>query len=53
MTTLKHPPHSSDLATGDFYLFLVLKSALKEWGCRDAADIIKNATEELKKAFKK
>jgi hypothetical protein len=37
------------LAPAEFYLFHPLKSALK--GCRfcDAADIIKNATDELKK----
>jgi regulator of replication initiation timing len=29
-----------------------VKSALKEWGSRDAADIMKNAIEELKKIFK-
>jgi hypothetical protein len=44
-----HPSYSTDLPAAEFYLFHSLKSALK--GCRfcDAADIIKNATEELKR----
>ena len=49
MTIMLHSLYSTDLVTAEFYLFRPLKSAMK--GCRfcDAADIIKNATEELKK----
>jgi len=49
MTTLEHHPYSSDLATVDFYSFLLLKSAFKGWSFCDANYIIQNATEELKK----
>jgi hypothetical protein len=31
VTTLEHPPYSTDLASADFYLFLQLKSAVKGW----------------------
>jgi len=48
MTILAHPPYPSDLASADFYLFPRLQSTLKEWRFCDAADFIKNATEELK-----
>ena len=48
MITLQHPPYSSDLIPADFYLFPCLNSAVKWQRFCDAADIIKNATEELK-----
>ena len=41
-------PYSPDLSPSDFYLFSRLKSALKGWRFRDAADVIKNGTKELK-----
>jgi hypothetical protein len=43
------PPYSPDMAATDFYLFPRLKSALKGQRFCDATDIIKNATEELKR----
>ena len=49
VTTLEHTPYSPDLAAADFYLFPRLKSALKGLCFCDATDIIKNATEELKR----
>jgi histone-lysine N-methyltransferase SETMAR len=49
VTTLKHPPYSPDLTPADFYLFLRLRSAVKGRSFCDAKDIIKNATEELKR----
>jgi transposase len=49
MTTLEHPPYFPDLAPADFYLFPRLLSTLKRWRFYDATDIIKNATEELKR----
>ena len=49
VTTLEHPPYSPDLDPADFYLFPRLKSALKGRRFCDATDIIKNATEELKR----
>jgi len=49
VTTLEHPPYSSGLPSPDFYLLSRLKSALKgQWFCY-ATEIIKNATEELKR----
>jgi hypothetical protein len=50
VTTLEHPPNSTDLAVADTYLYLFprLKSALKG-GCLDAADFNENAIEELKR----
>jgi hypothetical protein len=44
-TGASHP----DLAAVNFYLFPLLKSSLKEWHFFDATDVIKNATEELKR----
>jgi len=41
-------PYSPDLAPADFYLFPLLKSALKVLNCCDARDVIRDATEELK-----
>jgi hypothetical protein len=41
------------LALADFYLFLQLKSALKEWHFCGATNIIKHVIEGLKKAFTK
>ena len=49
VTTLEHPPYFPDLAAADFYLFPRLKSALKGRRFCDATDIIKNATDELKR----
>jgi histone-lysine N-methyltransferase SETMAR len=46
VTTLDYCPHSPDLAPADFYLFPRLKSVLNGRCFCDAADIIKNATEE-------
>jgi hypothetical protein len=51
VTTLGNISHSSNLAPVDFYLFLELKSALKERRICDATDIIKRSTEELKKLY--
>ena len=47
--TLEHPPHSPDLAAADLYLFPGLISALKGQRLCDTTNIIKNATEELKR----
>ena len=49
MTMLEHSPFSPHLAPADFYLFPGPKSALKGRCFGDATDIIKNATEELKR----
>jgi transposase len=49
VTTQEQPPHSPDLAQADVYPFPRLKSALKLRRFFDANDIIKNATEELKR----
>jgi len=49
VTTLEHPPYSPDLAAVDFYLFPRLKSALKGRRFCDSTDIMKNATDELKR----
>jgi hypothetical protein len=49
VTTLENLLYSSHLAASDFYLFPWLKSALKGRRICDATEIIKNATEELKR----
>jgi hypothetical protein len=49
VTTLENPPYCPDLASGNFYLFLRLKSALKGQRFCNITDIIKNETEELKR----
>jgi len=49
VTTLRHPPHSPDLVTVDFYLSLRQKSALKELSFCDATHFINNAREGLKR----
>jgi transposase len=49
VTTLEDPPYYPDLAPADFYLFSRLKPALKRWCFCDTIDIIKNATEGLKR----
>ena len=49
VTTLQHPPYSLDLAAADFYLFSRLKPPLNGRYFCDASDIIKNATEKLKR----
>ncbi|GBM54149.1 hypothetical protein AVEN_67258-1 [Araneus ventricosus] len=48
VTTLEHPPYSSDLAPADFYLFPRLKMKLKGNGFVDSDEVIKNATKQLK-----
>jgi histone-lysine N-methyltransferase SETMAR len=49
VTTLEHPPYSPDLAAADFYLVPREKSALKGRRICDVTEVIKNATEELKR----
>jgi len=49
VTILELLPYSPDLALADPYLFPPLKSVFKRRSFRDASDIIKNATEELKR----
>jgi len=49
VTTMEHPQYCPDLASADFYLLFRLKSALKGRRFCDITDIIKNATEELKR----
>jgi hypothetical protein len=53
VTTLEHPPYSPDQTSADFYLLPRLKSGLKERRFRIANDIIRNATEELKRLSRK
>jgi hypothetical protein len=48
LATLETPPYSPDLPTADFYLFLLLISALKGRCSCDASDIVKNAKEGVK-----
>jgi hypothetical protein len=52
VTTLQHPPYSSEQDAADFNLFQRLKSKLNGRRFCDAADIIKNATEDLKRLSK-
>jgi hypothetical protein len=47
--TMQHYTHFPGMAPADFYLFPQLKSASKESRFCDDNDIIRNATEELKK----
>jgi len=49
VTTLEHSPYSPDLSSADVYLFSRLNSSLKGRRFCDAADIIKNEKEELKR----
>jgi len=49
VTTLEYSPHSPNLTPADLFLFPRLKSSLKGLRFCDATDIIKNATEELKR----
>ena len=49
VTILEQLPYSPDLAPADFYLLPRLKSTLNGRRFCDATDIIKNATEELKR----
>jgi hypothetical protein len=49
VTTLEIYPHSPDLTPASFYLFPRLNTAWKGSRFRDATDIIKNATEGLKR----
>ena len=48
MTAPEHVTYTLDLAATDFKLFTRLKSVFKGRRPRNATDIIKNATEELK-----
>ena len=47
--TLQHLTYSPDIAPADFYLFPGIKSVLKGRRFCDSMDIVKNATEELKR----
>ena len=49
LTTLEHPPYSSKPAAADFYLLPRIASALQERRFCDAYDIIKKATERMKR----
>jgi transposase len=49
-TTLEHPLYSPDLVPADFYLFPLLKSALKGWRFCDSTDIVKSVTELMKRS---
>jgi len=49
VTTLEHPPYSSDLDPAEFYMFTRLESTLKGRRFYDATEIIKNVTEKLKR----
>jgi hypothetical protein len=49
---MQHPTYTPDLAAADLYMFPRLKSALKGQRLCDTTDIIKNATEELKRLSK-
>ena len=49
VTKLEHPPYSPDLAAADFYCSLSTEITRKGRHFCDATDIIKNATEELKR----
>jgi hypothetical protein len=51
VTTLYLPPYSPALHPVDFYLFFRIKSALKWRLFCEAADIIKNENDDLKKVF--
>jgi hypothetical protein len=53
VATLEHPSYSPDLTAADFYLFPRLKSVLKGKRFCDDTDIIRNATEELKRLSQK
>jgi hypothetical protein len=46
---MEHIPYSTGLAPANFYAFPQMKSALKGRRFRDDTEIIKNATEELKR----
>jgi hypothetical protein len=49
VTTLEHPPLSTDLAADNFYLSPRLKSSLKGRRVCNDTDIMENAMEELKR----
>ena len=49
VTTLELPPYSPDMASANLYLFPRLITDLKERCFCDSTNIIKNATEELKR----
>ena len=44
-----HPPYYTDMAIADFYLFPLMKSALKGWDFCDGTYIIKKVTEKPKR----
>jgi hypothetical protein len=46
---LEQPPYCPDLPSHNFYLIILLKSTFNGRHFCDATDIIKNATEELKR----
>ncbi|GBL94102.1 hypothetical protein AVEN_185057-1 [Araneus ventricosus] len=48
VTTLEHPPYSSDLAPADIYLFPRLKRKLKGHRFVDSDEVMENATRQLK-----
>jgi hypothetical protein len=49
MTTQEHILYYPEMVAADFYLFPPLKSALKGRNFCDVTNIIKNATEDLKR----
>jgi hypothetical protein len=49
VTALEHNPHSPELVPAACFSFLPLRPALKGQCFYDAIEIIKNATEELKR----
>jgi hypothetical protein len=49
VTTLELPSYSLDLAAPDFYMLPRLKSSLEGGRCCECSDIVKNATQELKR----
>jgi hypothetical protein len=49
VTTIYHPPYSSDLSPPNYFLFPKLKIKLKELHCADVAEIQEALTDELKK----
>ncbi|GBM08018.1 Histone-lysine N-methyltransferase SETMAR [Araneus ventricosus] len=48
VTTLEHPPYSTDLAPADFYPFPRLKKKLKGHRSVHSDEVIENATKQLK-----
>jgi hypothetical protein len=46
---MEHPAYFREMTAAEFYLFPRIISALKGWCFCDANDVIRNATEELKR----